>query len=425
MLEALVSGVAVLLLLAGCTLATIAVYGLILKPDLFEQLHVAALLTGPGVLLVLLASVGTRSPEIITSAVLVIAFVLVTSSISTHVIAQAGVLRYGPSQGASVGLSGAGSGPAIAGPVDDHESSLHVTGSAMRVVIAHDGSPAANLASDLAAAIEWPAGTAIRLIGVADHAPLALDATPPLAPDRDLPRQEQANATDLERAAIVLRRPGRQVETAILSGDPGDVIVDETVAFGADLLITGSRRRGLVQSLLGWSAAGDIVDRAPCPVLVARATVLRDVLLTTDGSAHSEAATEIVARWPIFDLARIHVVTVSPDAPSVGRGRSDASESWDAPERAVDATAGRLMDAGRDITSAVLYGRPGARIIEHAHQRSVDLIVIGSRGRTGLGRTLLGSVAGEVLASARCSVLIVNPPLRRPSGDPSPYPTGQ
>jgi nucleotide-binding universal stress UspA family protein len=74
------------------------------------------------------------------------------------------------------------------------------------------------------------------------------------------------------------------------------------------------------------------------------------------------------------------------------------------------------MDAGRDVVTELLTGHPGTQIVGSADRRSVDLIVIGSRGRTGLGRTLLGSVAGEVLASAGCSVLIVGPPVRRPPG---------
>jgi nucleotide-binding universal stress UspA family protein len=135
-------------------------------------------------------------------------------------------------------------------------------------------------------------------------------------------------------------------------------------------------------------------------------------MLTTDGSSQSAAAAELVARWPIFDLTRIHVVTVSADAPpprALGAGSPSAAD-----QRTVDAVAALLMDAGRDVVSEVLHGRPGARIAEEAQARAVDLIVIGSRGRTGLGRTLLGSVAGDVLASTSSSVLIVAPPPRRP-----------
>jgi nucleotide-binding universal stress UspA family protein len=135
-------------------------------------------------------------------------------------------------------------------------------------------------------------------------------------------------------------------------------------------------------------------------------------MLTTDGSSQSAVAVELVARWPIFDLTRIHVVTVSSDAPPARAPGSGSPSAED--QRTVDAVAGMLMDAGRDVVSEVLHGRPGARIAEEARAQAVDLIVIGSRGRTGLGRTLLGSVAGDLLASASCSVLIVAPPPRRP-----------
>jgi multicomponent Na+:H+ antiporter subunit G len=73
----------------GLLLATIGLYGLLRMPDVFAQLHAAGLITGPAVLLVLLASVATGSAEIITSAVLVVLFVLVTSPLSSHAIAQA------------------------------------------------------------------------------------------------------------------------------------------------------------------------------------------------------------------------------------------------------------------------------------------------------------------------------------------------
>jgi multicomponent Na+:H+ antiporter subunit G len=73
----------------GLLLATIGLIGMLRMPDIFHQLHPAGLVTGPAVLLVLLAAVFTGSAEIITSAALVILFVLVTSPLSTHAIAQA------------------------------------------------------------------------------------------------------------------------------------------------------------------------------------------------------------------------------------------------------------------------------------------------------------------------------------------------
>ena len=424
MLEALASGTGVVLLLAGCALATVGLIGMILKPDLFEQLHVAGLVTGPGVILVLLASIGTRNADIITSAILVMVFVLVTSSVSTHVIARAGIRRYAPTQEAAT----TGLGMDVVAPVPTSEPAtapLDVTGgddtqrprplaSGMRVVVAHDGSPAAHVAADLVAAIDWPAGTVIRLVEAAPGEIRPLDPSSSGGSGTGEPGAATRGSAKLESVAQRIGRPTIHVEPVVLHGDAADVIIDETASFAADLLVTGSRRRGLVPSLLGLSAAGEIVDRAPCPVLVARSTSLRSVMLTTDGSDQSAAAIELVARWPIFDLARIHVVAVSADAPQTGRRRLATASITGEHQRNVDAAAAPLMDAGRDVVTEVLHGRPGTEIVEAAKRRSVDVIVIGSRGRTGLGRTLLGSVAGEVLASAGCSVLIVAPPARRP-----------
>jgi len=81
------------LLLLGLLLATVGLYGLLRMPDIFHQLHPAGLVTGPAVILVLLASVATGSAEIITSAGLVILFLLITSPLSTHAIAQAALRR--------------------------------------------------------------------------------------------------------------------------------------------------------------------------------------------------------------------------------------------------------------------------------------------------------------------------------------------
>lgn len=89
MAGALLDGLGLALLALGLALATIGVYGLLRKPDIFHRLHAAGLVTGPAVILVLLASIASRSAEIATSAVLVLLFVFVTAPLSGHAIAQA------------------------------------------------------------------------------------------------------------------------------------------------------------------------------------------------------------------------------------------------------------------------------------------------------------------------------------------------
>jgi multicomponent Na+:H+ antiporter subunit G len=93
MAATLLSTIGAILVVLGLLLATIGLYGLLRRPDIFHQLHAAGLVTGPATILVLLAAVGTRSAEIITSAALVALFVLVTAPLSGHAIAQAAFRR--------------------------------------------------------------------------------------------------------------------------------------------------------------------------------------------------------------------------------------------------------------------------------------------------------------------------------------------
>jgi multicomponent Na+:H+ antiporter subunit G len=92
-METVLDVVAVALLALGLLLATIGLLGMLRMPEIFHQLHAAGLVTGPAVICILLAAVGTGNKEIITSAVLVLAFVLVTSPLASHAIAQAALHR--------------------------------------------------------------------------------------------------------------------------------------------------------------------------------------------------------------------------------------------------------------------------------------------------------------------------------------------
>ncbi len=89
MLEPVIGVLGAGALFLGLSLATVAMYGLLRMPNVFHQLHAAGLISGPAVALVLLASLGTGNVAIITSAVLVLLFVLVTAPMSSHAIAEA------------------------------------------------------------------------------------------------------------------------------------------------------------------------------------------------------------------------------------------------------------------------------------------------------------------------------------------------
>jgi monovalent cation/proton antiporter MnhG/PhaG subunit len=396
MVEAIGASVGAVLLLLGLAVTTVGLYGLLRRPEIFEQLHAAGLVTGPGVILVLLASVATGNVEIITSAVLVIAFVLVTSSLSTHAIALAAWRqRSRVAMRRSTGAGGRGAPDRATDPAP------------LRVLVAHDGSGEADVAVRLVAGLGWPRGSAFRLIAVMDG-----DLTPiteaALAPE--VVPAEPVELASMRAAAGLLADAGLKHDQVVRSGQPAAAIVEEAEQLGADLVVVGSRGLGRVRSLLEGSVAADVVDRAPCPVLVARSERIDRVLLATDGSGPSAAATELLAGWPIFEGVHVQVAMV---AASVARADPTADGG---PDRMAGAAARRLRAAGRRAVPHVLVGDAASSIVDFARSEGVDLIVMGSRGRTGLTRALLGSVAREVLSTAESSVLIVRGSGEGPAG---------
>ena len=407
MIEPALGTVGVTALLAGLGLATIGLYGMLRRSDIFEQLHAAGLVTGSAVILVLIASVGTGAPEIVTSAFLVLAFVLVTSSLSTHAIALAAWRRReGTASSTTMGRS---EGQRVAHPVAGWSWAA-----AMRVLVAHDGSPGAEVAVNLARTMPWPDGSAIRVVAAIEG------YVDPLGEAERNPGEQREQpaevAAALEAAVRTLGRPGLAVDHVARRGDPATAIIEEAVALGADLVIMGSRGLGRVASLFVDSVAAAVIDGAPCQVLVARSPRVGTVLLATDGSEASAAATEVVERWPIFAGLPVHVLSVATaaapygDLPATSGLREGAQAARH--RKIADAAAIRLLEAGRRAVSHVRSGEAAAVIIGLAETEAVDLVVLGTRGRTGLKRTLLGSVARDVLSSARGSVLVIR--ARRP-----------
>jgi nucleotide-binding universal stress UspA family protein len=84
-------------------------------------------------------------------------------------------------------------------------------------------------------------------------------------------------------------------------------------------------------------------------------------------------------------------------------------DTWVLIQREAEAAVARIrtLAEGVNLETAILEGKPAAEIVRFATEREIDLIVIGTQGKRGLERLLLGSVAEEVIRSAPCKVLVV------------------
>ncbi|WP_436907443.1 universal stress protein [Halosimplex marinum] len=134
-----------------------------------------------------------------------------------------------------------------------------------------------------------------------------------------------------------------------------------------------------------------------------------DILVPTDGSAGASAALdEAIELATQFD-ATVHSLYVV-DVASVGTevGTVDLVESFEQMgEDATEAAATRARDAGVEATGSVAAGSPHREILDYADDHGIDLVVMGTHGRTGLERYLLGSVTEKVVRTADVPVLTV------------------
>lgn len=214
-------------------------------------------------------------------------------------------------------------------------------------------------------------------------------------------REAQARLRLVVEAAAA---EGLACTSEVAFGDaPDHEIVGTAHEVGADLVVLGRRgKRGLARFMVGH-ATGQVAAKAPCDVLVVPRSAgmwSRRVLVATDGSEVGDAAVAAAGRVGLQCGLPVSVVSATMTSHSAQR----KAEAKDAVDRAVAA----LAQAGIDCEGMVLEGRPDAVIVQAAQDRSADLVVIGSHGRTRLSRLFLGSISERVIGQAVCPVLVAH-----------------
>lgn len=296
----------------------------------------------------------------------------------------------------------------------------------LRALVAYDGSKSADEVCDLVAAIEWPPGSQLRVVtAYAPYLPgfFAPDELfDPAWPKTVFEADREVAEARAKAAAERIGRPTATVTWAAINGRPASVVLDEATAWSADLVLVGTRGLGPFSAALLGSVSDEIVDHATCPVLVVRRPSIERVVFAEDGSASARTAAAVLA-WPVFAHSRVRVVTVSeaatqdigaPGPGTVGTTQDDRRQMAEAGLAAAGplarTSADRLAAAGLTTEIDVRHGDPAHEIIRAATDWKADLIVMGTRGRTGLERLLLGSVARRVLQHAQCSILVERTP---------------
>lgn len=221
---------------------------------------------------------------------------------------------------------------------------------------------------------------------------------------------QQARRTGL--ADLAAFEPGRLRQVI---GSPAREIVALARQVKADLIVVGAEESGALHHILLGSTAAGVVRRAPCPVLVVRsessfppARVEIPVDLSPVSAQAFQTGLNFLARIgaPLAEVEALFVL--SPfEAGSLFHFTGEQIERFAGDELR------RFMEtngpAGTPRRARVRTGYPRQEILRVLDERQVDLAILGTHGRTGFDRLLMGSVATEVLHRAACNLLLIPP----------------
>lgn len=275
---------------------------------------------------------------------------------------------------------------------------------------------------DIAAALARRLGIDLILVGVDEFYGLA--AVDPKIFEAALPEKH----TILDNEANRLRSLGTQVRPKLLSGSAFEQLVTAATEAKSRLIVVGAVGHGLARRLLIGSVAERTAESSPIPTLIVRPGGRLDswirgehelkILVGYDFSAASDAAlgwvhqlteigktqaTVLYSNWPPDEARRLGYEGPLPLA-------ANPEEIQKNLEGDLEKRIAKFLPKQK-VTAVVEpgWGTPEGYLFEMASRQKVDLIVVGTHQRQGLGRVLLGSVSRAVLHHAKVSVAVVPP----------------
>ena len=234
----------------------------------------------------------------------------------------------------------------------------------------------------------------------------------------------------VNRRAAPFRAKGLEVHPIVVEGIPGTEILTAIEQHQIDLVALGTKGLSGIKRFLLGSVSEWMLNEAPCSVLIVRgktrpkkSTEGMKILIATDGSPDAQEGVEFLKNvgFPTSTVLTIlHIVRkmVHQTAQLVTTDRTQLAEFMKLAEDLLEArgregaklletTRKALNRPGLKIVENLAFGHEAEEILKATKRTRADLVVVGSKGLTGLRRFLLGSVAHKVARHASCSVLVV------------------
>ncbi len=232
-------------------------------------------------------------------------------------------------------------------------------------------------------------------------------------------RLEKETRQNLEAVHSRASKEGIECKTVVRKGgETYKEIVDEAARSKSSMIVMGRRgRTGLTRLMMG-SVTARVIGHAPCNVLVvpqAASVEFSNIVVATDGSKYSAAAASEAIGLAKRNGSVLTIVSVVPSeiaTPTdinftVSQRELIAEKEMQGAEKNAKMVKEAAQKEGVNARAFVMSGRPAEAIIQTAQEKKADLIVLGSHGRTGVEKLLMGSVAERVIVMSPCAVLVV------------------
>jgi nucleotide-binding universal stress UspA family protein len=298
----------------------------------------------------------------------------------------------------------------------------------MKILFAIDGSSCSKQAIDTALTMKCPVGTEMKVASVVDF-------SEPFPAVEGAKEREIAAVKELVRETVEklrLTHPEVEVDGVVLDGCTVDEILHLSYEWPAHLIMVGSHgRRGLSGFILG-SVSRAILLNSRCAVRIVREISqehmenrVMNVILALDESEHCKHLIDHVVAlpWPYGTKFKcLHVVPelademfLDPDTGYANTLIKHYDEMMDKHKKWMEAEAQKLNKTfDQEVATAeVIVGDPREKILEIARHWPADLIMLGSHGRRGIEKLILGSVSEAVATHANCSVEVTRVPAFR------------
>lgn len=215
----------------------------------------------------------------------------------------------------------------------------------------------------------------------------------------------------------------QRVTTHCLVGSPAAAIVEHAQARGSDLIVLGASGKARLSKYVLGGVAQKTIRHAACPVLcVPDAETVRSfktILVGTDFSECSMHALRVACGLAARESAKVVVAYATPTAwtlpPGLSIGQNEGTHWLELLQREAREQLDEFVDKARVLglaTSAheLLMGSPAQALLDYQRRNPVDLLVMGTHGRTPIARLMLGSVTETVVHNTEVPILTVRGP---------------